>query len=951
MLLCSASTHFEIDDCVTKNLMRKTRQQTLERLSDVLASSMSRPEEAGAISDFLATASNEPAALVVEGKPGIGKTTLWFEAIEQAVDRGFHLLSACPAETEPVYGYTSLADLLAGVDAPVFDDLPGPQRVALDRFLLRAEPDDQAVDQRAIGAAFLTVVEILAETSPVLIAIDDLQWVDPSSAQAIAFAARRLSTRVGVLGTARAEPTSGGAPSWLQMPEPDAVRRIRLRPLSLGRLQAAFVERLGRRFPRPTVVKIHEISGGNLFYALELARAVNPQAHGSDIPMPPSLTELVRARVSGLDTEAHQLLLTAACLNAPTVELVARAARTDPLDVIERLADAEGNGIVEIEHSRLRFAHPVLAQGVYSSATPAQRRQTHRRLAEVVHDPELMARHRALAATRADRETLQTLDVAAELARNRGAPAAAAELVELAIGLGGATPERRIQLADYHFAASNPARARVLLEEALDQPIPRELRAHVLSLLGVIAVFDEGFAEAEALLQRALSEAPADPAWRVQILVTLSFAQTNIGHIDAALATIDDAVTEATNLGQSHLLSSALGTRAMLRFMSGAGVDKSGVQHALELEDRDANIPVMFRPSLINALLLAYSGEFDRAHNEMLEVRRRCAERGEEGELVVVGFNNVMIEIWRGNFAEAALFTDDVWERALALDGAFPMFVAHTCRAVLATYAGRVDEARRNIADALGKAQGGDYFAMAWPATTLGFLEVSIGNYDAALTALRPLLSKFEALPRGMEIITASCVPDAIEAMIDLRRLEEAEQFVEMLEREGRRLDRPWQLAAGARCRGMLLAANGDIKAASVATQRALAEHRRLPMPFERARTQLLLGQIQRRQRDKTASTTLKEALRTFEELNTPLWASRAQTLLDNAGIPPSRSAAVLSATERRIAELAAAGMTNRDVAAALSISPKTVEANLSRVYHKLDIRSRVELSRRISQS
>ena len=565
------------------------------------------------------------------------------------------------------------------------------------------------------------------------------------------------------------------------MPEPDGVRRIHLQPLSLGRLQAVLFEALGKRFPRPTMLKIHEISDGNPFYALELARTLDPRAHTSDVPMPRSLTELVRARVNSVATDAHKLLLTAACLAAPTVELVARAARTDTRDVIERLADAEENGIVEIEHNRLRFAHPVLAQGIYSSAEPAQRRATHRRLAEVVHDLELKARHHALAATRGDRETLQTLDDAAGLARTRGAPAAAAELAELAIGLGGDTPERRIQLADHHFAANNPGRARALLSEVIDQPIPRPLRAHALSLLGVIAVHDQGFAVAEALLQRAMREAPADPAWRVQILITLAFAQTNIGQMDAALAAIDDAVAEATKVGQSQLLGSALGTRAMLRFMSGAGVDKSGLQRALDLEDRDANIPAMFRPSLINALLLAYSGELDRAHDEMLAVRRRCSERGEEGELGAIGFNNVMIEIWRGSFADAALHTAEVWERAQALDGALPMFMAHTCRAVLATYAGRIDEARRNIADAHGTAQGGEYFAMAWPTTTLGFLEVSLGNYDAALTALRPLLSKFEVLARGMEIISASCVPDAIEAMIELGQLEEAEPFVNML--------------------------------------------------------------------------------------------------------------------------------------------------------------------------
>ena len=911
---------------------------------------MSQSEQAAAISDFLSAAAGEPAALVAEGEPGIGKTTLWSGAVEQAVERGFHVLSACPADAESGHGYASLADLLAGVDAPVLDDLPWPQRVALDRFLLRAEPDDQAVDQRAIGAAFLTVVETLAESNPVLIAIDDLQWVDSLSADTIAFAIRRLSARVGVLGTARTELNGGGTPSWLQMPEPDSVHLIRLRPLSLGRLRSVLLERLDKWFPRHTMVKIHEISGGNPFYALELARAMDPLAHGDDVPMPTSLAELVRARISSLATDSHQLLLTAACLAAPTVELVARAARTDPRDVIERLADAVDHGIVEIEHSRLRFAHPVLARGVYCSATPARRRETHRRLAEVVHDRELMARHRALGATRADRETLQTLDEGAQLARMRGAPAAAAELLELAIGLGGDPPARRIQLADYHFAAGNAARAQALLEESIDQPIPRTLRAHALCLLGLIAVLDEGFAEAESLLRRALSEAPTDPAWQMQILVTLSFTQISRGQIDAALATIEDAVREATDRGQPHLLGSALGTRAMVRFVGGAGVDKPGLEHALALEDRDADIPLIFRPSLLNALLLAYSGDLDRAHNEMLEERWRCSQSGEESELVIVGFNNVMIEVWRGNFAEAALFMEDVWERALVLDGAFPRFMAHTCQAVLATYAGRVDEARRNVGQALGIARNGDYFDMAWPATALGFLEVSVGNYDAALTALRPLLSKFEAIPYGMEIISASWVPDAIEAMIELGRLEEAEPLVDMLEREGRRLDRPWQLAVGARCRGILLAAHGDINGANVATELALAEHRHLPMPFEQARTQLLLGQIQRRQRRKTASTTLEEALSTFEELNTPLWANRAQMLLDHTSIHPSRIA-LLSQAERRVAELAATGMTNRDVAAALSISPKTVEANLSRVYHKLDIPSRAELGRHITQT
>ena len=897
-----------------------------------------RAEEVRAISDLLTAAATKPAALVVEGEAGIGKTTLWSETVDQAVERGFHVLSSCPAETESVYGYASLADLLTGVDAAVLDNLPPPQRVALDRFVLRAEPGDEGVDPRAIGAAFLTVIEEVAQTRPVLIAIDDLQWVDSPSAHAITFAARRVKTRVGMLGTARSDRSVDGALSWLELPAPDSIFRIRLRPLSLGRLHIVLREALGVQIPRPAMVKIHEISGGNPFYALELARSIDPRAQGGEVPMPRSLTELVRARIDGLTKEAHQLLLTAACLETPTVELLARAARTVPGDVIEKLAEAENSGIVEIAHNRVRFAHPVLARGVYCSATPARRRETHRHIGEVVREPELTARHRALGATRADHDTLQSLEEAAELARGRGAPAAAAELIELAFGLGGETPERRIQLADHHFAAGNAKRARALLEETIDQQIPQRLRARALTLLGVIAVLDEGFAEAEELLQRALGQAPQESVWRVSTLITLSFVQTNMGRIDSALATTATAVKEATDIGRSHLLGSALATRAMVGFMSGAGVDEAGLQRALELDDREANTALIVCPSMLNALLLAYSGKLDQAHNEMLDVWRRCADRDRDGERVIVGFNNVMIEIWRGNFEEAALVVEDVWERALALDAAFPKFVAHSCRALLAAYAGRIDEARRDLEDALGTGRVRDHFALASPAATLGFLEVSLGNYDAALAALRPLLSKLENQPRGMEIISASCVPDAVEAMIELKRLDEAEPFVEMLELRAAgstvRGNWPSGHAAGACC--------SPPAATSKPRSRNTACTRRAPTPAYsvRARANTIAARA-----DSAASAPkdrihdLEGRAATFEELNIPLWADRAEALLDHTSIRPGR-AVVLARPSDASPNWRPQVMTNRDVAAALSISTKTVEANLSRVYQTRIARS-----------
>ena len=220
----------------------------------------------------------------------------------------------------------------------------------------------------------------------------------------------------------------------------------------------------------------------------------------------------------------------------------------------------------------------------------------------------------------------------------------------------------------------------------------------------------------------------------------------------------------------------------------------------------------------------------------------------------------------------------------------------------------------------------------------------------AALNALEPLLSRYGASPNPTEIFAASFVPDAVEAMTALGRADEAEPLVEALQRNGDRVDRAWMLAVGARCRAMVLAARGDVNAAVQSARRALAEHDRLPMPFERARTQLLLGQLLRRDRSE-ATAMLRDALAVFEQLGTQLWADRARAELTGTS---SRSRANgrdrLTPAEQRVAELVASGMTNRDVAAKLYISAKTVEATLARVYRKLGIRSRAELGRHVNR-
>jgi DNA-binding NarL/FixJ family response regulator len=223
---------------------------------------------------------------------------------------------------------------------------------------------------------------------------------------------------------------------------------------------------------------------------------------------------------------------------------------------------------------------------------------------------------------------------------------------------------------------------------------------------------------------------------------------------------------------------------------------------------------------------------------------------------------------------------------------------------------------------------------------------VSLGNHEAALTTLQPVLSNLDIAPEGTEIYLAECLPDAVEALVHLGRNAEAEPLVARLEHNGRRLDRPWMLAVGARCRSMLYAAQGDLEAAVASAQEAMVHHARVAMPFETARTQLILGQLERRQRHREAATTaLREALETFERLGTPLWVDRARAELARTDVSSAR-ASELTVSEHRVAELAASGLTNRDVASTLFISPKTVEANLVRIYRKLGIHSRAELGR-----
>jgi DNA-binding CsgD family transcriptional regulator len=483
-----------------------------------------------------------------------------------------------------------------------------------------------------------------------------------------------------------------------------------------------------------------------------------------------------------------------------------------------------------------------------------------------------------------------------------------------------------------------------LLEKTLDTLSSGTLRGTALNLLAGVHLYDDNWTEAVAVLERALDDAKDSPALLVQTLIVLAFGQRMISKFDESLVSARMAVTYAEQLGDAALISRALAMAVQLNFMYGHGVDEISLRRAVELEDSAIDVLTPFSASMIEGLVLAWTGQLDAAHARMEALHRRCIERGAENDLTAVASCEALIEIWRGNLIEAARLADEAIERAE--QGSGSLAIALSMRAMVTAYVGREHDSRADARAVLDIARFSVSPRLAeWPVMTMGFLEVSVGNYAQALEAVQPMQRTFEAIP-GTEIMTASYIPDAVEAMISLGRGGEAEPLIEALECNGRRLDRPWMLAVGARCRSMWLAARGDVEAAARKAQDAMAEHERLPMPFERARTQLLLGQLHRRQRQKERSRAiLRQALQAFEAMGTPLWADRVRAELARAEAAPTRDL-TLTPSERRVAELAASGMTNRDVAAALFISPKTVEANLARIYRKLGIKSRAELGR-----
>jgi DNA-binding CsgD family transcriptional regulator len=356
------------------------------------------------------------------------------------------------------------------------------------------------------------------------------------------------------------------------------------------------------------------------------------------------------------------------------------------------------------------------------------------------------------------------------------------------------------------------------------------------------------------------------------------------------------------------------------------------------------------RPSLIAGCLNLYEGRLERARTLLEELRRRVIDRAEEADLSFVSANLSWTLTWAGELALAAERGDEAVAAAERVGGeslfSNALAFAALARAYQGEAAGATERAERVLE--LVRESGWEV-ATVWAAAAIAVLALSRGEHRRAADAVAPLFALVEA--RGLpEPIKAFCLPDGIEALVGCGGLERAEGLLAIYEEAGKRLQRGWVLASASRCRGLLCAARSDLDAAASAAGDAIERGRTLEFRLELGRTLLVAGQIDRRRRRKRAAAdALGEALAIFEQAGARLWADRVRDELARVGL---RRAAPdeLTASEERVAQLAATGLTNREVAAALFMSPKTVEANLARAYRKLGIHSRAELGARIGR-
>ncbi len=916
---------------------------------------IARQVESAQIGRFLDALPGGSRCLLIEGEVGIGKTTLLSWAKATATDRGYRVLSANPVESEVPWEFTALADLLEAIPRAAVDELPEPQRRAVDVAVFREQLSDIPVDPRTLATAVLGVVRSLAAEAPVLLAVDDLPLLDRPSARVLSYVLRRAGeAAVGLLGVVRTELSTEPASLAIDSVESHRMERIDVRALTLEATRELIRSRTGVTPGRSGLARLHELSRGNPLFALELvAENAIDVATGpaGSMSVPESLRRLVRHRMSPITAGGSDVLLVAALTGEPLYPVVLAAA-ADPQNANRDLERAVDAGIVQRTGDGLVFAHPLIRSVVSDDATAEQRRAVHRRLASAVRHPEVRARHLALAADGPDERVARAVEDASLSAMARGACETAAVLAELAVRL---TPSRRlgdehrrkILEAENRFEASEPARACALLETVVGTMPSGPSRAELLRRLARYSAFRGGPTRWIATLTKASEESGEDPMLRAVIAMDLAVAANNLSDEATARDYTERAAELVEQSGDAALEARLYAGMAFVRFSRGEGVHRDLIDRGLIGSDQPLRLSMELRPRVVVGHVLHLSDDLDGARALYETEHVRALAEGVETGLPLLLWGMIETEAWAGNWDRAEELVAEGSEVAEEIGGPMKAMMMATS-GIMHVYRGRLEEGWREGEFAVtAAAEFGWPLAALVAGQALGLSALSVGDAAGAHHRLAPAMS-FVRSARVTEPGLLHFVPDEIEALIRLGDLDSSDEMLSSFEERSAALGRVSGMATAGRCRALLLAARGDLDAADAAVDGALERHRTLPMPFEHGRTLLVAGEIARRARRKRrAQEVIEAAIAIFGKLGAPVWEERAREELGRLGLRTTRTTrggTELTEAEHRVAELVAAGLSNAEVAARLFMAQRTVEAHLSKIYRKLGVRSRTQL-------
>jgi tetratricopeptide (TPR) repeat protein len=795
----------------------------------------------------------DPAAtttgmLLLEGEPGIGKSTLWQYGVGIARRSGHRVLEARPGRAEQSLTYAGLAALLPD---PLLDEtlpmLPIPRRQALEVALLRASgPTANAV---TVGLAVGSLLQALASGTRVILAIDDIQWLDAVTTQVLEFALRRAPRgQVLVLATRRITARHPETNPLEAVFQPDACVRIEVGPLSVGALGALVRHRLHRTLPRLRATRLHQSCGGNPLLGLELVRVTPAHdtraAPGEPFPISPDAVTLLGQRIVGLSAAARSALLTAALAAGPTPDLLDRVLGTGVAETA--LAELTASDLVRVDGGALRCAHPLIAAAAWTTASPAHRRRAHLRLAAKISDVEQRARHLALGTDQPDEQVARALDDAASQARLRGATDTAAELAELAVRLTPLSAKaeaaaRELAVARHRLDAGHADEALAAAKRAAVLLPPGSRRVDALLMIAAIEGERSEFATARTVARQALAEAGDDNAALARAHIGLAFwayedLASDLGHARAALDLLGGNETDDPKTAATAML--LVGGDAIL---TGQGIDLDMLDRAVELE-RLVPMSIMERPSTHRAIYIGHAGRY----RESITLAEGCLAKAEQEGDWAVRPHILRVLAWfefclgRFDRALARYRQGTTLAEELGLDDAGLLVVGSMVTAAT----GGMGEPLAEQAVARARAVH-DRRAEVDALKAMGFVLLTRGEPNAAVEPLTEAARSHAALGL-IEPGWTRLHGDWIEALLAAGDLARARQGAAEFHQVAVAGGHPWSLMVSARCLGLLAEADDRPDEAITWFGRSLAADPDGEMRFERARTLVAMGRVQR---------------------------------------------------------------------------------------------------------